>query len=397
MPQPTGKPILATIRGYFVGCSYAFLWYSSILLGFYFLYAPLLPLLFINRRLYRLSTDMLYSSWEAFNVSLLQVVYGVKLVLTGDDLQHNEHALIVLNHPTRTDWNFLWQGLFHAGPNHNTKIILKEQLRKIPGMGWVMAMSRFLYLKRTWSSDASILDCMLDYFSIIRNEGGKQLVLFPEGTNITTISKGRSDAYAAKNNKPVYEYVLHPRTTGFVHLSRGMMDRNLLDAVYDVTIAYPGSKPLTEATLISGDIPEQVNLHFVRHPVSSLPSTYIGMEKWLEERWRDKELALNSFYTKNTNFPALSHSQLHPRPITVLQPLCLAGFSLFLAWSLQLLFTSWLALIWVVFVTLVIVGLENWAGGIQEMEIRLEHEDLAARTPVVPKEVEEDFEHLKHE
>ena len=88
-------------------------------------------------------------------------------------LQLQENYLLLFNDFSlfRTDWNFLWQGLFHAGPNHNTKIILKEQLRKIPGMGWVMAMSRFLYLKRNWSSDASILDCMLDYFSIIRLAG----------------------------------------------------------------------------------------------------------------------------------------------------------------------------------------------------------------------------------
>ena len=32
----------------------------------------------------------------------------------------------------------------------------------------------------------------------------------------------------------------------------------------------------------------QVNLHLVRHPLPSLPTTYVGLEKWLEERWRDK-------------------------------------------------------------------------------------------------------------
>ena len=40
--------------------------------------------------------------------SLLQVVYGVRLVLTGDDLLHNENALIVLNHPTRYDSMIVW-------------------------------------------------------------------------------------------------------------------------------------------------------------------------------------------------------------------------------------------------------------------------------------------------
>ena len=36
----------------------------------------------------------------------------------------------------------------------------------------------------------------------------------------------------------------------------------------------------------------QVNIHLVRHPVSRLPSTYVGLEKWLEERWREKEARL---------------------------------------------------------------------------------------------------------
>jgi len=386
------RPILTQVRGYCVGCSYALIWYGSILLGFYFLYAPLLPLIFINRRLYRLLTDSLYSSWEAFNVSLLQLVYRVKLVLTGDDLEPNEHALIVLNHPTRTDWNFLWQGLFHASPNHNSKIILKEQLRKVPGMGWVMAMTRFIYLKRSWSADKEVIDSMLDYLSLIRSEGGKQLVLFPEGTNITPKSKLRSDDFAMKNNKPLYNHVIHPRTTGFVHLARGMLDRNLLDAVYDVTIAYPGTRPQSEASLLRGDLPEQVNLHVMRHPRSSLPSTFVGMEKWLEERWRIKEASLSSFYSKGMDFPSRGQFQLLPRPSTVLQPLCITGCSIFLIWICWLLMTSWWALLWVFSATFAIIIMESVMGGVQEMEMKLEQDERSTA-----QESEEDFEHLKNE
>ena len=42
--------------------------------------------------------------------------------------------------------------------------------------------------------------------------------------------------------------------------------------------------------MYSGD---QVNLHLVRHPLPSLPTTYVGLEKWLEERWRDKVTNFN--------------------------------------------------------------------------------------------------------
>ena len=81
----------------------------------------------------------------------------------------------------RTDWNFLWAGLHHGGPNHNAKIILKDELRKIPGLGWIMAMTRFVFLKRSWSDDCKTLDKMLEYFSLIRwitqSEKGKVKVV----------------------------------------------------------------------------------------------------------------------------------------------------------------------------------------------------------------------------
>ena len=68
----------------------------------------------------------------------------------------------------RLDWNFFWMGLHHAGPNHNAKIILKDEVKKIPGIGWIMSMTRFIYLKRSWSQDKDILDTMLDYFHTIK-------------------------------------------------------------------------------------------------------------------------------------------------------------------------------------------------------------------------------------
>ena len=101
------------MRGY----SYAILWYTSILLGFFFLYAPTLPLLLLNRsdqtskyfilprtcrKWFRKCTDTLYATWEAFNVSLLELVFGVELILTGDPILPQENALLVLNHPTRS-------------------------------------------------------------------------------------------------------------------------------------------------------------------------------------------------------------------------------------------------------------------------------------------------------
>ena len=96
------------------------------------------------------------------------------------------------------------------------------------------------------------------------------------------------------------------------YLIAGMTERGLLGAVYDCTIAYPDTKPSTEMAVLRGELPsqvgvlrapapaplysgDQVNLHLVRHPLPSLPTTYVGLEKWLEERWRDK-VTTNSYH-----------------------------------------------------------------------------------------------------
>ncbi len=47
-----------------------------------------------------------------------------------------------------------------------------------------------------------------------------QLLIFPEGTNLTDKTKTKSNDYAAKQkiyNRP-YDYCLHPHLTGFTYL-----------------------------------------------------------------------------------------------------------------------------------------------------------------------------------
>jgi hypothetical protein len=60
-----------------------------------------------------------------------------------------------------------------------------------------------------------------------------QLLLFPEGTNLTAKTKSRSDAFAEKYGLPKYNYVLHPRTTGFTFLAQHM--KNSKFTSYDLT------------------------------------------------------------------------------------------------------------------------------------------------------------------
>lgn len=75
--------------------------------------------------------------------SLIDVLLGPRICITGDKFDVSSRSggkssLILLNHRTRLDWNFLWSLLFHNSvPNggHNAKLVLKSDIRTIPGVG----------------------------------------------------------------------------------------------------------------------------------------------------------------------------------------------------------------------------------------------------------------------
>lgn len=46
--------------------------------------------------------------------ALLQLFFGTKIFVHGDYLEPEDTALVVMNHRTRVDWNYLWLCMFHA-------------------------------------------------------------------------------------------------------------------------------------------------------------------------------------------------------------------------------------------------------------------------------------------
>ena len=125
-----------------------------------------------------------------------------------------------------------------------------------------MQMACFVYIKRCWLLDKITLQKAVDYFADLSYK--YSLLVFPEGTDFTKSTKSKSDSYARKHGIQTYDYVLHPRTTGFVFLTQQMLSRQAVDAVYDVTLVYPDVVPQNEAILLKGDFPKQIKVHLVR-------------------------------------------------------------------------------------------------------------------------------------
>lgn len=359
-----------SLRRVIKGVTFGVLWYLSVLMGFYFLYCPTLILLFINRRWYRNATDIIQGIWEYYPGALLCVVCGSRVFVSGVPLYPWESALIIMNHRTRLDWFFLWVALLHGlehfprpWAGHRCKFVLKAAIRKIPAIGWIMQMGCFLYIHRKWEMDRLLLGKVLGYFRDIKNRC--KILIFPEGTDFSPANKVRSDEFAKKNKFRKYDYVLHPRTTGFTYLAQEMRQGKQLDAIYDITVAYPRSMAQKEVDILHGHVPEEVHFSIKRYPTSYIPAGEDDLHQWCRERWEAKEAELKSFYSGKKRFP-----NSHPANFPWLGLyLATVGWTLFTFASLYAIYASFIVQIWVVVTTVLFLLISHFTNGIQHLEM----------------------------
>ncbi|KAF5290045.1 hypothetical protein FQA39_LY14826 [Lamprigera yunnana] len=357
--------------GYFKGRIYFLLWYSSILAGYAGLFCPLMPVLIISNKLYRYLTDVLFTFWQSYPTVLLEVLCGCDVQILGDPVKANETSLLIMNHRTRTDWNFLWPAVYHCTRGtckykYPTKFVLKDIIRHIPGIGWIMQLACFLYIKRNWIHDRRKIDEYINYFCEICYK--YSLLIFPEGTDFTETTKQNSNKYAKKHNLQMYEYVLHPRTTGFVHLAQKLQEKNVLDALYDLTVVYPDTVPQTEKILFNdGQFPQQVKMHFTRYPATVLPKSSDELKAFLEKLWLEKERVLKEFHATGH----FLHGEILKRSSPSYLYASLVFWTLLPYVVLYFLYTYlWFKLV-VVFHTVFLLLVDFGSDGFPEFEMRL--------------------------
>ncbi|XP_048209146.1 lysocardiolipin acyltransferase 1 [Perognathus longimembris pacificus] len=278
--------------------------------GSIFMLGPIIPLVFINPSWYRWISNRLVATWLTLPVALLETIFGVKVVITGDAFVPGERSVIIMNHRTRVDWMFLWNCLTRYSYLRLEKICLKASLKSVPGFGWAMQAAAYIFIHRKWKDDKSHFEDMINYFCDIREP--LQLLIFPEGTDLTENSKARSNDFAEKNGLQKYEYVLHPRTTGFTFVVDHLREGKNLDAVHDITVAYPYNIPQTEKHLLCGNFPKEIHFHVHRYPVDTLPASNEDLQLWCHKRWEEKEERLRAFYQGEKNFQFTGQSVIPP-------------------------------------------------------------------------------------
>uniref|UniRef100_A0A1I7XHZ5 PlsC domain-containing protein n=1 Tax=Heterorhabditis bacteriophora TaxID=37862 RepID=A0A1I7XHZ5_HETBA len=198
----------------------------------------------------------------------------------------------------RLDWLFFWNALYKMDPWLCTseKISLKGILKYIPGAGWAMGCNSYIFLDRSFETDRTKLDAMLNYYA--STGYNYQLLLFPEGTDKCPKATERSNTFARRNGLAQYNYVLHPRTTGFVHIVQNMRKANYIKYLYDVCIGFGDCIVQSETDLVShGVSPKDVHYQVRKINIDNLPIDDEDLAQWLVDLWKDKEDQLRKFYS----------------------------------------------------------------------------------------------------
>ena len=284
------------IRRTWVGATFVFILFYSSLNGV-IIYMPVFLILFVTRHsLARWITDTIVSSWLIFAPAVYEVIYGVKIKVTGDvsKMKPDACSLILMNHRTRLDWLFVLSLQARYGSLRRFKISLKYPLRHVPGGGWAMQAASFLFLKRTWEEDKSRIEDILNHFK--KWLCGPQLLLFPEGTDFQEESREKSNQYAKKHDLANFEFVLHPRITGFVSICDYMRTHNGLEQIIDVTIGYPQNLIQNETEIFEKELPREILFDVRVFDIKSVPEETTALGKWVEARWAEKEQFLKQFY-----------------------------------------------------------------------------------------------------
>eukprot|EP00903_Cladosiphon_okamuranus_P020541 g18854.t1 len=253
-----------------------------------------------------------------------------KVVVTGEMPDDDTQAIVIANHQVDTDWWFLFELLRPLRRHGALKIILKDDQKHVPVTGWGMRGFGFIFLKRDWLKDRANLEKQLGVFT---GDGFPlRLLIFPEGTTINQRSMDKCANFAKKEQRPTFEHLLLPRTTGFGACLNafncaensgagaggrggdggrtGGRDRVCSNrVVYDVTMAYTGYSgeiPTWEmgytrdtdvdipnlGALLKGRAPGPVHLHVEKHHVEDIAG---DGKAWLDATWARKDALLQRF------------------------------------------------------------------------------------------------------
>lgn len=256
-------------------------------------------------------------SWLSVEVFIFEDVCGIKIRMTGD-MPAREPALCISNHLSH-DYVMIYSLAHRVGTLGQTRALIKNSIKYIPFLGPAINMCYWPFVTRNFQKDIRNLKKLFGLYS--EAEMPAQIWIFPEGTRMAADKKKASQEYAKAKGYPVWENVLLPKYRGFCTALDSMKDT--FQTIRDVTIQFEGWEcgvPGFWDMITSDSSPKTLHIHIVKHKLSDVPDDEPGRQKWLIDRFQEKETLIEGF-KKNKQFPGKSLMKKYPLSDIILHPL----------------------------------------------------------------------------
>lgn len=224
--------------------------------------------------------------WWAWGV---QKLVGVKVIVHGDPIPLRENAIVMANHQSMSDVLILLCLGLQAKQLAHTKWLVKDALKWVPFLGWGMYLAGCIFLKRDWAKDEQNIKRTFARYA----ESSRRfwVISFPEGTRLTPKKLAQSQKYAQERGVPPTQKVMLPRPSGFIASLEGLRER--VQAVYSVTLRYPGDRATGLFAIMRGDV-DQVDVYFKRIPIAQMPKDRAAISEWLTKEFYAKDAILQA-------------------------------------------------------------------------------------------------------
>ncbi|KAI1102535.1 acyltransferase-domain-containing protein [Jackrogersella minutella] len=331
--HPAGKAKYGRFRSYLRALSVG-IYFASGCLAVHVTQIIGSPIYYLNRDLYYAYMSLTKASFGLLITTMTQWWAPTVIRISGDasvagqfsltpdgriECAFPERMVMIANHQIYTDWLYLWWVGYTNNPNMHghVYIILKESLKWVPIIGPGCMFLGFVFMSRKMAVDQPRLAHRLGKLKTRHTDpdGNRYLnpmwlLLFPEGTNLSTNGRVKSAKWAAKIGIRDMQHLMLPRSTGMFFCLNEL--RGTVDYVYDCTVAYEGVPRgkygeqyfTLSSTYFQGRPPKSVNFYWRRFALADMPlDDQEEFDRWLRERWYEKDALLEQ-YVSTGRFPA---------------------------------------------------------------------------------------------
>lgn len=242
----------------------------------------------ISKKVFHRINRAFANFYWGFLVFYMRYISKIEIIIAGDEIPEKENVIMESNHQNIADIPVMMELGWQKKRLGDYKFFVKDVIKYVPGPGWGMLFLNCIFVKRNWQADKKNIEDTFE--SLKSNRLNYWLISFLEGTRITPEKYERNLRFMNRRGLPITKNVMAPRTKGFLATIEALRDNT--DAVYNLTIYYPAGIP-NMWQLIGGEV-DQVVIHVSRTNMNQLPTDITAIEKWIIEKYVEKDLLLTA-------------------------------------------------------------------------------------------------------